>query len=154
MKTIIDVALLMKKHVISFDFDYLLRQAKHLKLRAPLYFILKQVYFVFQLSFLEDVIKNIDINVFRKRKLDALIRENIFIIPCSQETMTGFAKKRMMKISFFLYDSFLQAAKALFDMRIEEFLFFFELDPKRLSTRFFYVLRPFYFLLKSAGFKK
>jgi len=153
LKNVFDVAMILEKFGNSFDWAYVVREAHAGKMRASVFFILLQAKILFDAAVPESVWKGLSIPFCQRWMTAKLIEKHALSFHSPSEN-----KKLFFKTWFILFDDFLETIINLVDIPLEQFAKYYDLEPYKAKTKFFYQVKffyiPFRFLCEKMAFKK
>ena len=144
LKYVLDVALLFKKYKEKFNWAYIYAECKKNKLFSCLYFLLLQ-----ETLFLEDkdMVNIIEGDLFPISRKKKNIMRKFISKELSSYYLHKDIKKNYLKVHFLLYDGYLEPAKYIINIPLEQFSKYYDLKPYVLKTKILYRLRFLYFLV-------
>ncbi len=143
LKNVVDTGLILKKYQNSFDWDYVIKQAKLGRMCSTVFFLLAQVKNIFD-SEINMPNLNVLCSSHLKRKLiSSFIKKNVFIDSSARK-----ANELYLKSHFLLYDDFFEPIKYILNIPQEQFAKFYKLKPYSKETVFLYNNRILYILFR------
>lgn len=140
LKSIYDLAALLKKHKDSFDWEYILKQSIKYRIRATLFFSFCQVNLVLPLIIPGFIIKELKIPCFKGWMIKQFIGKNTFLPQVSQN------KSLFSKSHFLIYDNVWEPINYIVNIPLEQFAKYYNLKPYEFKTKLFYRIRFLYML--------
>jgi len=134
-----DIARLLNKYSLSFDWDYLLGESKSSRLSSVIFFALYQIQHLFGVNVPKRILKELRLPVYRKYLIRNFIEKNTFL--ASQKFHT---KSSYLKAHFLLFDSLLEPIAYIFNIPQEQFANFYGFKPYDKKTEFLYKSRLLY----------
>jgi len=142
LKNTYDAVLLLNKYCSSFDWDYVVRQAKESSARATLFFLLLHAEILgFKMPALAE--KGLSPAGWKKKLIQKFIGKNAFLL------LRGREKEMYLKSHFLLYDTIWEPVSYILNIPQEQFSKFYEFKPYSRKTGFLYRNRIIYILFKA-----
>jgi len=138
LKNVIDLALLLKKYK-TFDWDYVLRQARQNSMVTTVYFILTQAETFLDFAAPRSFITVLGVPAWKKKAIRTFINKNTFSARLEKDFKGVFLQSH-----FLLYDRLLEPAGYILKIPCEQFAKFYGLEPYDRKTRLFYNWRLCY----------
>lgn len=143
LRDVCDMALLLNKYGLNFDWDYVLSESKKSNLCSTVFFALYQVKVFFNIGIPQFVWKGLGLSLFKRRAIKHFIEKNTL------SSRSKGNKNLYLKAHFLLYDSFLEPINYILNIPQEQFAKFYGFSPYDRKTEFFYKNRQFYILYKA-----
>lgn len=144
LKNVVDAGLILKKYQGTFDWDYVIRQAKSGRMRSTMFFFLTQVKILFDSEIRLPDLKVLCPNYFKRKLIRFFIKNNVF-----SDSFGKKAKELYLKSHFLLYDSLWEPVDYILNIPQEQFAKFYGVQPYNKKTEFFYKNRLFYIFFKA-----
>ena len=140
MKNVLDTALLLQKYP-TLDWDYIGREARRIKGRTAMYFLLLQVEMLFGQDISMEARKQLGISFVRRFGMSYTIRRWTFA-----SVSFSRIKKTYVKLHFLLQDSLREAVLYFFRIPQEHFAQYYGLPAYDPKTEHYYRYRAWYML--------
>ena len=140
LKNVIDVVLLLEKYGSTFDWDYVLKEARNGAMCSALYFLLLQARIFLNISLPQHIWDSLKPGYFKASLMGRFIKNNAF----SLSFIKHAAKESYLKSHFLLYDTWREPISYIVNIPQEQFAKFYELNPYALQTEFAYKNRYLY----------
>jgi hypothetical protein len=142
LKSVLDIALLLKKYCLDFDWDYVLTETGRGRMCSSVYFCLAQIQLLLGFSLPKEIKRFFKSNLpgYKRFLIKRLIKNYTF-------PKKGFSIKQLyLKTHFLLYDSLWESIDYILHIPLEQFASFYGLSPYERKTQVFYQNRFFYIL--------
>lgn len=145
LKYVLDLALLLKKYGSSFNWDYVLREARQYRIRTSLFFLLSSLESFDNKYIPPNIYKELYIPGYKKILISNHIKKYTFMDNIESESKIIYLKSHLL-----LYDNFWEPLNYILKAPKEQFAMFLNLAPYNKKTDFLYKNRLFYMPLKAA----
>ncbi|MBN1794894.1 MAG: nucleotidyltransferase family protein [Candidatus Omnitrophica bacterium] len=136
LKYAVDLSLLIQKYKDTFDWGYVLEEAKSGKMRTSLYFLLSQAAMFLEVRLPPSVEEGLGVSGRKKRRIHHFIRTSAWLPYEKRDT-----RKLYLKGHFLLYDHPAEPLTAILNIPREQFAKYYCLTPYARKTGFFYHTR-------------
>jgi len=134
-----DLARLLKKYEGSFDWDYVLSEAKNAGLCSTVFFALYQVKFFYGIKAPEYAYKSLGLPFWKKALIMRFIEKNTFF------SEKGINKNYLyLKAYFLLFDNLWEPVEYILNIPKDQFMQFYGIASKGRKTDFLYHARIVY----------
>ena len=150
LKNIIDLALLLKKYD-SFDWDYVLKEAKRGKMMATVLFILSQVRACFGSGAPDSIERSFKVSFSKRRAINNFIKKHTIAVSRTENGDKGAGtglNRIFLKSHFLLFDSLLEPIRYIINIPLEQFAKYYGFSAYAGRTRFIYRNRLLYMPLR------
>ena len=124
LKNILDICLLLEKYKVTFDWDYVLKEAARGKMRSIVYFALAQANTVFPGKFFAQIAGNLPLPDYKKELIRKFITGNSFSSLSVKEEKTGYLLGH-----FLLFDGLSEPVRYIVNIPHEQFCHYYALKP-------------------------
>ncbi len=139
LRDVCDIARLLNKYTLTFDWEYVLTEAGNSQICATVFFVLCQANFLLGADIPQHVWEGLKIPAWKKRIIRRFIEKNTFL-----EGQNAQSKNLYLKEHFLLYDTFWEPIDYIWKIPQEQFAKFYGLKPYDKKTDFFYRNRLLY----------
>lgn len=139
LKNVCDIALILNKPDLKFDWDYVLKESRESQFGATVLYALYQTKILFGLDIPDFVLKGLKVQLWKHKSIQGFIQRNSFL-----PSQNNRIRDLYLKSHFLLYDSFYEPVGYIFNIPIEQFAKFFRLRQGNILTVLCYHLRWIY----------
>lgn len=139
LKNVFDLVMILKKHGDSFDWDYVVSEARAGKMRSTVFFLLLKAHLFFEANVPAFVWEQLNVPAYKKTLIKRMLGKDVFDAKTHQESKRVFLKTHLL-----LYDDLWEPLRYLLNIPIEQFAKYYDLDPYRDQTKRRYKARIFY----------
>ena len=144
LKNVFDLAMILKKYGKTFDWNYVVSEARAGKMGATILFILLEAQLFFEAHIPESVWDQLNVPPHKRTLMKYMVEGDAFrLLP------HGESKGAYLKTHLLLYDDFWEPIAYLLNIPIEQFAKYYDLDPYSKKTRFLYQIRLGYMLFRT-----
>jgi hypothetical protein len=144
LKNVVDAGLILRKYQNSFDWDYVIKQARSGRMCSTAFFLLAQVKNIFDAEIHMPNLNVLCSSHLKRKLISFFIKKNVFIDASARK-----ANELYLKSHFLLYDDFFEPIKYILNIPQEQFAKFYKLKPYSKRTVFLYNFRILYILYRS-----
>jgi hypothetical protein len=144
LKNVYDAILLLNKHALHFDWDYVLDESKRGKMCTTIFFLLSQVKFLLNADIPEMVWKKLNIPFWKKKLIHQFIERNTYV-----DSSSSKGKNLYLKSHFLLYDNLWEPIEYILNIPKEQFAKYYNLNAYDKKTDFLYRYRLIYIPFKA-----
>jgi hypothetical protein len=144
LRDVCDMARLLNKYALTFDWDYVLEESQKAKVCTTIFFALCQVDLLLEVNIPQFVWKKLNLAIWKRKLIQQFIKKNTFSADQNRQT-----KNLYLKAHFLLYDSIWEPIDYILNIPPEQFAKFYGLTPYNKKTEFFYKNRLFYIPFKT-----
>jgi len=136
MKNTLDACLLLRDYAQSLDWEYLLGQARRMRLCCALYGLLLQAKLFLGQPLPENLREHCHVSAAKAIVLRVFLNSQVYLPYGNKVAYLGH--------HFLLYDNYREPFKSALDIPREQFAISLNMDPHARKTAIFYQLRVFY----------
>ena len=145
LKYTCDMALLLNKYSLNFDWEYVLKQSRQNNLCSTVLFALYQIKFMSGANNFLPIREELRASFLKRKRIMNFIQANTFLADQNVK-----CKNIYLKAHFLLYDNWREPIRYLLNIPQEQFAKFYNLAPYDKQTDFLYRLRLPYMFFKTA----